>query len=101
MLLGGVLALSAGLVVVAAAFGRLIGLATAWGGGAAISPRTRLLIVLAFIVDGFIVGQLGLWAFSQVEGGVLDPFAYLGETFGLLVPVQLVAALAVGWWTAR
>lgn len=101
VLLGGVLALSAGLIVLAAAFGRVVGLATAWGGGPALSPRARVAVTLALIADGFILGQLGLWAYSRVEGGVLDPLAYLGETFGVLVPVQLVVAGLVGWRTAR
>lgn len=101
VLLGGVLALSAGLVVLAAAAGRIVGLAAIWGGGASLSPRARVVVTLALLVDGFILGQLGLWAYSQLEGGVLDPLAYLGETFGVLVPVQFAAALLVGWWTAR
>jgi hypothetical protein len=101
VLLGGVLAVSAGLLVLAAAFGRLIGLAVRWGGGEAVPRRTRVGIVLGCIVVGFALGQLGLWAYARAEGGALAPLDYLAQTFGLVVPLQLVVAGVVGWWTAR
>jgi hypothetical protein len=35
------------------------------------------------------------------EGGVLAPIEYLSQTFGPLVPIQLVIAGVAAWWTAR
>lgn len=101
VLLGGVLALSAGLLVVAGAAGRLIGLAIGWGAGPALAPRQRVSLVIAVVALAFVVGQLGLWAYAQAEGGVLAPLDYLGQTFGIVAPLQLVLAAVVGWWTAR
>lgn len=101
VLLGGVLALSAGLLVVAAAAGRLIGLAIGWGAGPALAPRRRVSLVVAVVVLAFVVGQLGLWAYAQLEGGVLAPLDYLGQTFGIVAPLQLILATVIGWWTAR
>jgi hypothetical protein len=101
VLLGGVLAVSAGLLVLAAAFGRLIGLAGRWGAGDAVPRPTRVGIVLGCIVVGFVLGQLGLWAYARAEGGALAPLDYLAQTFGLVVPLQLLVAGVVGWWTAR
>src|ERR671913_294502 len=54
ILLGGVLAVSAGLLIVAAAVGRLIGLAVLWGGGV-LRAQTRIGIVLGCIVVGFVL----------------------------------------------
>lgn len=101
VLLGGVLALSAGLLVLAVAFGRLIGLAVGWGGGARAADATRRGVVLGLVVVGFLLGQLGIWAFARLEGGVLQPLDYLAQTFGPVAPLQLLLAATVAWWTAR
>ena len=101
ILFGGVLAVSLGLLVLAAAFGRLIALAVAWGGGSGLAAGPRLAIALATVVDGFLVGQFGVWAYGRLEGGVLAPVEYVMTTFGIVVPLQLLVALGVAWWTAR
>ena len=44
------------------------------------------------------LGQVGLWVFARSEGGVLPLLDYLGEAFGLVVPVQLVVASPVSAW---
>ena len=41
-----------------------------------------------------------LW-FARTEGGVLPLIDYLGQTFGPLVPLQLLLAVGVAWWRAR
>jgi hypothetical protein len=56
-------------------------------------------VVLAAIA--VLAGQVGLWLYAQTEGGVLTLPDYLGQTFGVLVPLQLVIAVALAWWTAR
>jgi hypothetical protein len=91
-ILGGVLAVSAGLVVVAAATGWGVATGLRIGGGANLerSRRTRLALILTTLP--VVLGQLGLWLFARYEGGVLGPIDYLAETFGLLVLVQLVVA---------
>jgi hypothetical protein len=48
-----------------------------------------------------VVGQLGLWLYALTEGGVLGPIDYLGEVFGLLVPLELGVAAVIGWMSAR
>ena len=48
-----------------------------------------------------LLGQVGLWLFARSEGGVLSPIDYLAQTFGVLVPLQVLAAAAAAWWTAR
>jgi hypothetical protein len=44
---------------------------------------------------------VGLWLYARTEGGVLALPDYLGQTFGLLVPIQVALALAIAWWSAR
>jgi hypothetical protein len=98
---GGILLITAGLLVLAGAAGRLIALAVAWGGGPGLVAGTRMILVIGLVAAGFVLGQLGLWAYGRAEGGVLDPVDYLVTTFGIVVPLQLAIALFVAWWTAR
>ncbi len=99
--LGGVLAISSGLIVAAGAIGWAVGVALHFGAGGrlAVGRRMRLAIGLALLAVA--LGQLGLWAYARTEGGVLGPLDYLAETFGVLVPLELLAAWIVAWATAR
>jgi hypothetical protein len=101
ILLGGVLALSAGLLVVWAATGNIVGQAMKALGGAALAPPTRPIVAAAVAVGGVVVGALGLWWYAGLEGGVLSPLDYLGQTFGVVIPVQAVLAAGFAWWAAR
>ncbi len=74
-----------------------------WPRGLARTARAqpRRWIATALAVIGVALGQLGLWLFARSEGGVLPLVDYLGQTFGPLVPLQLLVAGAVAWWTSR
>jgi hypothetical protein len=104
VLLGGVLSVSAGLLVVAMIIG--------WGTGRAVlgaadptdrgrSSRTRSVFASFLAIDAVILGQLGLWLYAGSEGGVLSLPDYLLQTFGPLVPLQIVLAAGAAWLTAR
>lgn len=101
VLLGGAMALSAGLLVVWASAGNAIGLATRIGSGLAVPRSTRIGIAAGLALAGAALGQLGLWWYAGTEGGVLPLLAYLGETFGILVPLQALLAVGFAWWAAR
>jgi hypothetical protein len=60
--------------------------------------RRFALVLATLAVAG---GQLGLWLYARSEGGVLDPLAYLAETFGFLVPLEFLVAWIVAWATTR
>ena len=80
--LGGLLSVTAGLIVVAAFVGWLLGKLIAG------PPRATVAAVAAVVI-----GLLGVWAFGRLEGGDLDPIAYLDAVQGWpLVALQLVAA---------
>lgn len=100
-ILGGLLAVSAGLLVVAAAAGWAvaIGLRVGAGGQLTRGDRVRLALTLALVTIA--LGQAGLWLYARSEGGVLAPLDYLWEVFGVLVPLEFVAAAVVAWITAR
>jgi hypothetical protein len=98
---GGALAVSAGLLVVASAVGYLVALATVIGAGDTLPSRVRPWIAAVLAALGVLVGQIGLWLFARAEGGVLTPFDYLGQTFGPLVPVEVLLAAVVAWWRGR
>lgn len=101
VVLGGMLAITAGLLVVAAATGYAVAAAVRMGAGTSLTRTARRWTALALAVDAVILGQLGLWLYARIEGGVLSLPDYLGQTFGFLVPLQFAAAMLVAWWTAR
>jgi hypothetical protein len=101
VLLGGVVAFSAGLVVVAATSGWAVAQGLRVGAREHLAPglRRRLALVLALV--GTVLGLAGLWLYARAEGGVLPPIEYLWEVYGVLVPLQLIAAALVAWISAR
>jgi hypothetical protein len=100
-ILGGVLAITAGLLVVAAVVGWAVGSGLRGGAGAQLDQRRRVRIALVLTLASIVLGQAGLWAYGRSEGGVLAPLDYLWEVFGALVPLQVVIGLAGAWIAAR
>jgi hypothetical protein len=89
--LGGILTVTAGLVVVAVFLGWLI--------GRLVSPPVRAAAVGALAI---VLALLGIWLFGRIEGGVLDPFAYLDEVQGWpLVAVQLIGGAGMAAAASR
>jgi hypothetical protein len=101
VILGGVVALSAGLLVVWATAGNVIGMVTRLGGGATVSGSSRALVAIGLALVGVALGQWGLWWYAGTEGGVLPLVDYLATTFGILVPLQALLAVGFAWWGAR
>ncbi len=101
VLLGGVLAMSTSLLVVAP----LVGWAVAWslktGAGASVARARLALMALLLALAAVLLGQVGLWLYARTEGGVLPLLDYLGQTYGLLVPLQFLFAAPVAWVSAR
>jgi hypothetical protein len=100
-LLGGALAVSSGLIVVAGATGWAVGAALRAGAGRRLAGGRRVRLAIGLALIAVLLGQAGLWVYARSEGGVLAPLDYLAETFGLLVPLELLAAWIVAWATAR
>ncbi|HET7168149.1 MAG TPA: hypothetical protein VFI69_03030 [Candidatus Limnocylindrales bacterium] len=101
VLLGGVLAISAGLLVVAVAIGYGVATGMLVGLGTDTPLRWRWVPPVMLAIAAVLLGQLGLWLFARTEGGVLGLTDYLGQTFGALVPLQIAFAAVAAWWTAR
>jgi len=99
-LAGGILAMTAGLLVIAAVLGWGVAVTLSRVGGAGTRPGRRWLATVVTTI-GVALGQVGLWLVARREGGVLGLPEYLGEVFGVLVPLQLVIAAAVAWWRTR
>ncbi len=100
-IVGGVLLVSAGLVVLAAAGGWAVAIALKVGATATITRRDRVCLATGLALAAIVLGQVGLWLFARSEGGVLPIVDYLGQTFGPLVPLQAVAAATTAAWSAR
>lgn len=101
VVLGGVLALSAGLLVLWASIGSLVGQVTRWMGGTSVASGVRIAVAVGSALLGVAVGQLGLWLYADLEGGALPLVEYLGQTYGVLVPLQALLAAGFAWWTSR
>ena len=99
-MLGG-LAFSAGLVAIAGLLGWAIARSVRAGAASSMSRQSRALTSAVLALLSVLGGQLGIWLVARSEGGVLAPLEYLGETFGVLVPVQVAAAALVAWLSAR
>lgn len=97
-LAGGILAITAGLLVIAAALGWAVpaALSTSAGDG---TRREWFAAGLAALGVG--LGQVGLWLVARLEGGTLGLIEYLWEVFGILVPLQLAIAVVVAWRRTR
>jgi hypothetical protein len=101
VVLAGAFAVSLGLLVVALVTGWLVAEALAAGSAATIEAPRRRAAAVAIALVGTIVGQVGLWLFARAEGGALGPVDYLWQTFGWIVPAQLVVAAVAAWWSSR
>ncbi len=99
--LGGVLAVSAGLIVAAAAIGWTAAVALRVGAREWLGRSARVRLAVGLAVAAIALGQLGLWLYAGTEGGVLPPLDYLGQVFGPLVPAEFTAAAIFAWVRAR
>jgi hypothetical protein len=101
VLVGGVLAMTIGLIVVAGILGWLVAVAVGHGAGATLPTARRAWAAAAIALIAVLLGQVGLWLYAASEGGVLSLPDYLGEVYGPLVPVQAIIAPVIAWVTAR
>jgi hypothetical protein len=90
IVLGGVLAITAGLIVLAGLVGWLTGLL--------VRPPLRAAVVAFATV---VAGLLGIWLFGRWEGGVLNPIEYLAEVQGFVVPLELLAGAGMAAAASR
>ncbi len=95
------LAITAGLIVVAAATGYAVAAGVRAGARGSLSRSGRLGWSVGLAVAGVALGQVGLWLFARTEGGVLGLPDYLAQTYGALAPIQVAVAALIAWWTAR
>ena len=102
MILGGVLTVTAGLVIVAAAIGWGVGAGLRFGAGPHLPPRRRVAIavVLAIVLGRARAGS-GCGSTRGPRAASSPPLDYLAEVYGPLVPLQLVAAAVAAWVGAR
>jgi hypothetical protein len=99
---GGLLTLTAGLLIIAAVVGWIVAVGLALGAGpvAGAERGGRRWTAAVIAVGGIALGQVGLWLIARGEGGTLTVIDYLSEVFGVLVPAELLIAAGVAWWRA-
>ena len=94
--------IGAGLLAVSGFIGWAVGISIVWSGVPGGGARGRRGLWSAGLAAASIfVGFLLLWVWSHVEGGVLDPIAYLDERFGPIAYLNIVVAAAVAWLRAH
>ena len=94
--------IGAGLLAVSGFIGWAVGVAVVWSGVPGSETRgQRAAWAVALAVGSIVLGIAVLWVWSHVEGGVMDPFAYLDARFGPVVYLNLIVAAAVAFLRAR
>jgi hypothetical protein len=87
-----------GLVAIAMFVGWAVALALVWNG--ALVPR-RAVIGAVLGAGAIVAGLLLAWGWGRLEGGALDPLAYVNERFGVFAYLEVLAAGAVAWYRGR
>jgi hypothetical protein len=107
VVVGAVLASTAGLLFVSGVIGAAVGLILARARvsddarTAALSSRTVTWLAIGLTVAAILVADAGTWLIARGEGGVLGPLDYLLETFGPFVPGELVVGgIGAAWGAA-
>jgi hypothetical protein len=102
--IGAVFSSTAGLLFIAGLTGGTIGLllarAAVPGEAAqlALSRRGATWLAVVLAIAAVAVGAIATWLFARGEGGTLGLVDYLIETFGLIIPGELViAAIGAAW----
>jgi hypothetical protein len=101
VLAGGIVTMTAGLVVIAGLVGWGTAVALRAGGAGRWSRGRRAIAAAILALAGVGLGQVGLWLLARQEGGVLTLVDYLGEAFGILVPLELGIAAVTAWLASR
>ncbi len=78
--------------------GWAVALALVWNGASI--PRRP---VIGAVLGGgaIVVGLLLAWGWGRLEGGALDPLAYINERFGVFAWLEILAAGGVAWFRSR
>lgn len=100
-LAGEVFTMTAGLLVIAAVIGWAIAVALRPLGAGGARRRNVVASAIGLALASVAIGQVGLSLFASAEGGVLGVSDYLGQTFGLLVPLQFAVATIAAWLSSR
>jgi hypothetical protein len=94
--------IGAGLLAVSGFIGWAVGVAVVWSGVPDSDARgQRALWAVVLAVASIVLGIVVLWIWSHVEGGVMDPFAYLDERFGPIVYLNVIVAGVVAYLRTR
>ena len=87
-----------GLVAIAMFVGWAVALALVWNGALI---RRRAVIGGALGAGAIVAGLLLAWGWGRLEGGALDPLAYVNERFGVFAYLEVLAAGAIAWYRSR
>ncbi|HEY6571226.1 MAG TPA: hypothetical protein VIZ22_13100, partial [Candidatus Limnocylindrales bacterium] len=82
--------------------GWAVAVAVVWSGVPDSDARgQRALWAVVLAVGSIVLGIVILWVWSHVEGGVMDPFAYLDARFGPIAYLNVIVAGVVAYQRAR
>lgn len=102
--LGALLSSSAGLVFVAGLTGAAVGLLLARaaspgrGDEPVLTRRRTMWLAVGISILAVVVAAVGTWLHAVAEGGALGLSDYLFETFGVIIPLEvLIATVAAAW----
>jgi hypothetical protein len=106
VVVGAVLASTAGLLFISGLLGAAVGLVLArarvpaGGAAPAASRRAVTWLSIGLSVAAVVAAGVGTWLIAVREGGTLGPLDYLLTTFGPFVPGELLVVAVAAWWGA-
>lgn len=106
VVVGALLASTAGLLFVAGATGGATGLVLARAavprdGSRPVGRRAVTWLAIGIVLAATVVAALATWVVARGEGGTLGALDYLVTTFGLFVPGELLLGALGAAWGAR
>ena len=101
VVLGGLLLVTAGLLAWAFVTGWAVAFGVRQGARGSLDAARRIAVSVGLAAAAVALGQLGLWLYARVEGGVLSLPDFLAQVYGAIVPLAFLVAIATAWWRAR
>jgi hypothetical protein len=104
VLVGGILAVTSGLLFISGVTGAATGLLLAEAGvgdgtaAPALSRASVVRLAVVVVLVGFVAATLGLWLVARAEGGALGPVDLMLQVYGALVPAGAAIGALAAWW---
>jgi hypothetical protein len=92
---------TAGLVVVGLFVGRIVGISVRGAPDGGLTSDARTLVAIVITLAALSLAQVAIWLLALREGGDLPLIDFLAQTYGPVVPLEIMLGTVAAWWSAR